>query len=167
MDSGEVLVETVDPSRRVAVGSPRRRADAGDVRPHLFRATRYEGGYRWSPLEFVDVSGGPEATDAYEWLREQGALLDELARTADAAGALGVFGMSLSHGREDIPCSTGEVLVEETDEIRRILTIRPRATDELSGTTTPTSWGVHNGAVQLRCTCQRDQSGSHQHFETN
>jgi hypothetical protein len=165
----EVLVEEVIPEQRISIGKPRPAVAAGAVTPHLFRATRDGDGYRWHPLEYVDVSEAPDMAESLAWFSRQSELLHEVAETLDREGALQSFGLSLRHGREEIPCADDEVLVESTDEASRTLTMRPRKLDGLQGTTTPTNWSVQDGKVVLRCTCQVDASTKKHvgHFETN
>jgi hypothetical protein len=167
LNAGERLVEVVDLERRAAVGRPATEAEAVDVVPHLFRAVREEDGYRWHPLEFVAVGdASTQAVSAQRWLAADADLLEEIAAFLDRQGAMNVFGLSLDHGREEIECADDEVLLEETDEVSRTLTMRPCRTD-LIGKGTPTNWSVKDGQVRMRCTCQRAGDDRHGHFETN
>lgn len=168
LNADERLVERLDHVGCESVSSPRRGPFGLETVPHLFRATRCEDGYRWYPLEFVDASESRASFDeSLTWLDQQADLLDELARSLDRDGAIDVFGISLSHGREEIPCDSDEVLVEDTDCARRVLTMRPRKLDDLQGTSTPTNWSADDGKVVMRCTCQRAGDDRHGHFETN
>ena len=98
-----------------------------------FRAVRTDSGYEWRPLEFVDCSDDPDAAATAGWFTKQSQLLNELAYALDQEGALDAIGVSLTHGREEIPCEPDEVLVEDTDELTRTLTMRPRKLDSLKG----------------------------------
>jgi hypothetical protein len=132
--------------------------------PHLFRATREQGEYVWRPLEYVEASASREAfATTLGWFAGEEKLLEGVAETLDREGALDAFGLAVSHGREEIPCHEGEVLVEETDEATRTLVMRPYDLHELAGTTTPTLWSTDDGQVRMTCRCMKDQSGSHIH----
>lgn len=168
LERDELLVETVFPEARLSIGRPEKDPSPGDVVPHTFRAVRDGETWSWHPLEFVAAGRTCSASErTVSWLDQHDELLSHLADTLSAAGLLDVFGLTVNHGREDIECAEGEVLVESTDEQRRVLRMEPRSLSDVVGVTTPTNWSVRDGEVRMRCTCQRDQSGSHQHFETN
>jgi hypothetical protein len=168
LEADERLIEKVDHLNRHSVSTPRRVSFSQEAVPHLFRPVRVDDGYRWYPLEFVDVtSHRPAIGDSTQWLEQKTDLLNDLASSLDHDGALGVFGISLKHGREDIPCDKDEVLVETTDSMRRMLTMRPRKLHAVDGSSTPTNWSADSGQVVMRCTCQRAGDERHGHFETN
>src|SRR2546423_1746364 len=98
LHADEVLVEEVMPKKRLSIGRPRTNGSCA-MTPHLFRAIRHEGHYAWYPLEFVRIAPSTRGSaDSYAWFKAQSELLDALATALESAGALDVFGLSLSHG---------------------------------------------------------------------
>jgi hypothetical protein len=163
----EILVERVIPEERVTQGTPQLAGEV-EVVPHLFRATCSGRGFDWHPVEFVELAeASSDASATWAWFRANGDMLNAVAAALEEEGALDAIGLSLSHGREEIACEADEVMVEETDEATRTLTMRPRRLDDICGISTPTNWGVVDGGVRMRCTCILDSDRRHGHFETN
>ena len=75
--------------------------------------------------------------------------------------ALQRFGILLLH--EHFEVAHDEVLVEECDVVRRVLTIAPRKLEKADGNVLETSWRLDTGEAAHRCLsrCLRDPLGSH------
>lgn len=166
----EILVEKVYPLRTQSVGRPRPQDGHGKVLPHLFRAVinDNDGACVWFPVEFCDAENDDGTlAERYTRFAENGPLLNEIAQVLKAEGAINALGLSLFHGREEIPCASDEVLTESTDEVRRTLVMRPAKQTAIGVNSTPTLWRFDGRKPLMACTCQRDGNGDHAHYESN
>lgn len=165
----EVLVEKVEPAQGQSVGAPRNRDTSGKILPHLFRAvvSDNDSACVWFPVEFADVEDDDGSlAERYARFQANAPLLNDVAQTLRDEGAIGAIGLSLFHGREEINCSSNEILVESTDDVRRVLVMRPGSIGVDDKTSTPTLWRFDGKKVLMACTCQNSPQG-HNHYESN
>ena len=90
-------------------------------------------------LQFRDL---PDIDDVKPLGEEDRALMAELHQVLLRHKAVDRFGITLLHNH--FPINEGEVLVEECDPVNRVLTIKPKAADQVAGgKTIQTNWRFH------------------------
>jgi hypothetical protein len=120
---------------------PYPRSTNENVVPYLwkFDCDRTTGLQSFYPLEFVDT--GRRAfrgrTDARKLLSSE-MFLAEFSATLHALDLRNVLGLCTNHGRGEIVLGDGEILVETTDHVHRVLTLAPVAKKSIEAV--ETSW---------------------------
>lgn len=164
LDAGSCLREIVGPRSTITKSVTVDDLGKGDV-PHLFAAETDA----WMPLEYARV---PEdhlvrVQRVVARLREDAAFHADFRIALSDVGLLGVIGITVLHGREDL-VGPFEALLETTDRGGRISTLTPVATSDLNRLTNlyETVWLSDGKTCRMACTCQ-NYDGQHSHFETN
>lgn len=170
MGEDERLIERVDPSARESRSAVRVPESNSNLVPHVLKAT-YDANTDtivWFPTEFVEVDSlSACALQNFNRTASNVAFLEEFGRELLAVDGLDAIGLSVTHGREDIACDDGEVLVETTSEAERTLHMRPKQQWELDpATTIETVWLFDGKTCRMSCTCQM-QGKDHNHSESN
>jgi hypothetical protein len=129
--------------------------------PYLWKVEITDGRAGYFPLEFCEYPSNvrSEAQRDLELLDGSTAFLTAFAQKLDELGLREVFGLAHLRSRDGLVLADGQTLLETTDEVRRILTLRPAPAAEVEGLeTTQTLWiyrpaGQRVGAVISGATC--------------
>ncbi|MCW2720661.1 MAG: hypothetical protein QOG20_1596 [Pseudonocardiales bacterium] len=134
------------------------------VLPYLWKAEVDGGHADYFPLEFCAYPAGiqDEVERDLDRLRDSVGFLAAFAEALDALGLREVFGLAHLRSRDGLTLGAGETLLETTDEVNRILTLRPARAQEVEGLdTTQTLWIYRPAPSRVGAVLNRGSGGVH------